>query len=156
MVADGGPWTEEDLTTSGTALSSHYRRIGQRGMPLLVTYGVMRQRCEALVSPYGKGDPYREPNYDCGLIDLISLTSIDYPLILKALDRSGSLVIVEPDVVEYGIGAEIVARLVEMRPGLKVRRVGAKRQTVGAAPSLHGAALPTEAEIKESTDALIR
>ena len=125
-------------------------------MPLLVTYGVMRQRCEALVAPYGKGDPYREPNYDCGILDLVSLTTIDYHLILKALDRSGSMVLVEPDVREYGIGAEIAARCAELRPGLKVRRVGARRQTVSAAPSMHHLALPSDAEIKEAIDELCR
>ena len=152
MVADSGPWLPEDLEVG--VLGGQYRRMGQRGQPLLATYGVMRQRCDALVEE--KGDPYREPNYDCGIFDLRKVSHVDYWLILKALDRSGSLVIVEPDVVEYGIGAEIAARLVEMRPGLKVRRVGARRQTVGAAPSLHGAALPTEAEIKEAIDAITR
>ncbi len=124
-----------------------YRRYGQRGTAAIITYGVMRQRMEQLLAPWAKGDPYREPNIDCGLVDLRTVYPIDWETIRAAVLRHCQAVIVEPDVRHGGIGAEIVAWLAENMTGMPVRRVGARRETIPAAKNLHDRVLPTDEEI---------
>ena len=124
-----------------------YRRLGQRGSATIVTYGVMRQRVEAIVNPWGKGDVYRQPNLDCGVVDLRSIYPIDWDLIRYALNRSGNLLIVEPDITYGGVGAEIAAHFAEERPGIHIKRLGGKRVVTPASPGLHYLALPTDEEI---------
>jgi acetoin:2,6-dichlorophenolindophenol oxidoreductase subunit beta len=124
-----------------------YRRYGQRGTAAIITYGVMRQRLEQMLAPWGKGDPHREPNIDCGLVDLRSIYPIDFDTIRYAVLRHCQAIIVEPDVRHGGVGAEIAAWLAENMTGMPVRRVGVRRETLPAASALHYRALPTEEEI---------
>lgn len=149
MIADELPWDHHDLA-SGPSVRiglACIRRYGQRGTATIVTYGVMRQRVEALLASWGKGDPYRQPNLDCGVIDLRSIYPIDWQAIRYALGRAGQLLIVEPDIQYGGVGAEIAAWAAEEMPRVRVKRLGAKRATIPAAPSLHHTALPTDEEI---------
>lgn len=143
---DVAEYFEVDHTRVPFGMAS-YRRMGQRGTATIVTYGLMRQRVEVILKDWGKGDPYREPNLDCGLVDLRSIYPIDWTTIRAALARSGQLLIVEPDVEYGGVGAEIVARIAEEMPHIRVRRLGARRQTAPAAMGLHKYMLPTEEEI---------
>lgn len=150
MIEDDGFFMPQDASIGGEPVqfgSGLYRRMGQRGTATIVTYGIMRQRVEALLQSWGKGDPYREPNLDCGVFDLRSIYPIDWRGIQYALNRNGSLLIVEPDVAYGGVGAEIAAWVAEEMPGVKVKRLGARRETIPSAPSHHHAALPTDEEI---------
>ena len=147
-IADDGYFTDEDMRTGAAVpFEASYRRFGQRGTATIVTYGVMRQRVEAIVSQWHKGDPYREQNLDCGVVDLRSIYPVDWGNIKYALNRTQQLLIVEPDVQYGGVGAEIAARIAEDMPTVRIKRLGAKRMTTPASPGLHKYILPTEEEI---------
>lgn len=148
-IADDAPWSADDLKV-GEAIpfeQAEIRRYGQRGTATVVTYGVMRQRVEAIVNRWGQGDPYREPNLDCCVVDLRSLYPMDWAGIRYALNRTTQLLIIEPDIAYGGIGAEIAAHMAEDFPHIRVRRLGAKRMTTPASIALHKNAMPTEEEI---------
>ena len=156
MIADDGYFWPEDILLGqpvpiGEAL---YRRMGQHGLVMIVTYGLMRQRVEGIVSYWGKGDPYREPNLDCGVVDLRTICPLDWQAIRYALRRSGQLLIIEPDIAYGGVGAEIAAHVAEEMPHIKVKRLGGRKQTIPAAPGLHKLMLPTEEEIIASIRSL--
>ena len=159
MVEDDGFFLDSDLKVGETVPFGEgaWRRFGQRGTVLIVTYGVMRQRVERIVNEWGKGDPYRQPNLDCFVMDLRSICPWDYPLAREMLRRTGgNLLIVEPDIAYGGVGAEIAACMAETRPGTKVKRLGARKATTPAAQALHDSMLPTDEEIvnaiREFTD----
>ena len=149
-IDDSGFFHKADLETGvpvpfGTG---SYRKMGQRGTCTVVTYGVMRQRVEALLANQRKdGDYYKEPNYDAGIVDLRSIYPLDIGLIKYALGRTGRLLILEPDVEHGGVGAEIVAQIAEEMPHVRVKRLGAPRQTIPAASSLHSRTQPSDEEI---------
>lgn len=148
-IADRGYFFEEDLQT-GQSLGfgeAMYRKYGQRGTATIVTYGIMRQRVEALLQNEKRGDFYREPNYDCGIVDLRSLYPIDWQCIQYAVNRTRNLLIIEPDITYGGVGAEIAAHMAEVDRILKIKRLGAKRGTIPSAPGLHKYVMPTDEEV---------
>ena len=148
MIADDGYFTDEDMRTGAAVpFEALYRRFGQRGTATIVTYGVMRQRIEEILKDERKGDPYRENNIDCGLVDLRSIYPIDWQAIKYTVNRTQNLLIVEPDVQYGGVGAEIAARIAEDMPTVYIKRLGARRMTTPAASELHKQMLPTEEEI---------
>ena len=139
MISDAGPWADWDLAT-GSAVDfglAHYRR----GDVTVVTYGVMRQRVEPL---------------DCGLVDLVSICPVDWETVEMAARHSGRLLIVEPDVAYGGVGAEIAAHIAEAMPHVRIKRLGAPKSTIPAAPSLHARMLPSEEEIARAITDLMR
>ena len=101
---------------------------------------------------------FHEEHYEmhCDVIDLRSLYPIDWPFITKLLERTGRLLVVEPDVTYGGIGAEIVATISEKMPHVKVKRLGAPRNTIPASPALHSKIIPVEQEIIDAVDAISR
>lgn len=120
----------------------------QRGLwsdPTILTYGVMRQVAERVI---------RKHNIQCTLIDLRSLSPIDWPFIEEKLSRCSKLLVIEPDITYGGIGAEILAHVAEEMPWVKVKRLGAPMATIPAAMSLHGEMLPGEKEILDAIDAI--
>ena len=153
MIEDGGFFQEDDLVVGkpipfGTG---EYRKFGQRGICTIVTYGVMRQRVEALLAPMVKdGDYYKEPNLDAGIVDLRSIYPVDFALIRYALGRTGRLLIIEPDVTYGGVGAEIAAQIAQEMPHIRIKRLGAPRDTIPADPSLHKRLLPSEQEMRDA------
>ena len=118
------------------------RRYGERGGPLVLTYGVMRQVVERAL------EGFERPR----VIDLRSLYPIDWKRLDWCMSRHFQVLIVEPDIPYGGIGAEIVAQLAERFPATQFRRLGAKRETVSANPVAHAGLLPTQEAI---LDALI-
>ncbi len=104
----------------------------------IVSYGLMAQRVESVL----KAHPM---NVD--FWDLRSIYPIDWFEILTAVRRSKKLLIVEPDITYGGVGAEIAATVAEEVFDVRVRRLGASRDTVPASMSLHAQMLPTEEEI---------
>lgn len=53
------------------------------------------------------------PEFDCEVIDLLSLNPLDYATIEKSVEKTGNLILWEPSYAFAGIGGEIIARLVE-------------------------------------------
>lgn len=119
----------------------------------VLTYGVMRQRIERLLQAQGfDNDFYKEPDYRADLYDLQSIwpLPLDYLEYGHIFKRTSNLLIVEPDIQEFGVGAEIAAWVAERMPRIRVRRLGAKRSTISAAPSLQYTALPSDQEILDA------
>jgi len=95
---------------------------------------------------------FEKENLDYDLIDLRSIYPVDYDLIAESVDRTGALLIVEPDVAYAGVGAEIASQISEKcfdRLRAPVRRLGAPRTTIPASRSLHDFMLPSEKKILE-------
>ena len=156
MISDAVGFDEGDLTygkqdfTLGEPMVlPHFTcRMGQRGVCTVLTYGVMHQRIWQMLKDVPKEfDP--EGGLRCDLIDLHSIYPVDWKALRFYLGRTGRLLIVEPDVLYGGVGAEIAAYIAETMPHIKIKRLGAPRRTIPAAPSLHHTALPSMEEIIE-------
>ena len=106
----------------------------------IAAYGVCRQMAEEAITEHGIGD--------VDLIDLRSIQPVDWGMLRRSLARTGRLLVIEPDVVHGGVGAEIVATLASegMLPR-GVWRVGAQRTTLPASKALHPLCMPTDASI---------
>ena len=169
MIEDAGPWHDDDLHV-GPIVPFGVIKVRPlpmtakvRKMPVVtvLTYGVMRQRVERCLGEWleaWKGDLYVEPYYAVDLLDLRSLSPVDYDYLLNGrygLGRTGRLLIVEPDIAEYGIGAEIAATVAERALHVRVKRLGSKNKVTPAAPSLVKAMLPSDDDIKGALDALV-
>lgn len=114
------------------------RRSSENPILTIVTYGLMRQVTEAVL------DRERVENID--LIDLRTLYPIDWATLISSVQKTGRLLIIEPDVRYGGIGAEIVASIVEETPA-SIVRLGGPRVTIPASRDLHERMLPSEAQI---------
>ena len=89
---------------------------------------------------------------ECELIDLRTLYPVDLELICDSISKTGALLIVEPDVVYAGVGAEIAAEVNKRCFGKlrhPIERLGAPRTTIPASRSLHDFMLPSEKRILE-------
>ena len=165
-ISDSGPWLTGDLVTgevqSVLASSPNKRFLPMSSAAKLVpvvtvlAYGVMRPVVERAVAPwllYWDGDYYAEPNYSIDLLDMPVLCPFDFDYLEHGrygLKRTGKLLIVEPDVVYGGVGAEIAAWVAENMPEVKVKRLGAPKRAIPASPALHGGMLPSEEEILDA------
>lgn len=161
MIEDSGPWLDGDLETGeGVSLGSiGVRRLpmrsSRRKVPLVtvLTYGVMRQRAERLLAPWLEswdGDYMVEPNLSVDLLDLRTIVPLDRDDLSKRLQRTRKLLIIEPDVVHGGVGAEIAAWVAEEMPDVRVKRLGAPRRVIPAAPADHHLMLPSEEEMRDA------
>lgn len=152
MIRDDGEWEPGDLrlTKEAASLGScDWRLKGGRGNTTILTYGVMRQVVERALKPFKFNADYFGDDYAlcCDVLDLCSLYPLPWDFIKKMLERTGKLLIVEPDITYGGIGAEIVARIAEEMPDVRVKRLGARRTITPAASSLHAQLLPTEEDV---------
>ncbi len=155
MIQDDGPWKTGDLDLTGrlSVGNSRWRVKGKRGNVTILTYGVMRQVVEKALSHFQFNGDYYDEQYPmlCDVIDLCSLYPIQWPFIEKMVERTGKVLIVEPDIVYGGIGAEIAAALHERKPQgrthIEVKRLGAPRITTPASQALHHSLLPTEEDV---------
>ena len=144
MIEDMGAWALADLALGekvdfGSAL---LRSPSHLGRTTIVTYGLMRQRVEAL-------------DLGSGVLDLRSIYPIDWAAIRASIRDSGQVLIVEPDVAYGGVGAEIAAHLAEEMPWVRIRRLGARRSTIPASLNLHSQSLPSDEEICRAASYLI-
>jgi len=116
----------------------------RRGTKLtIVSYGLTLRMLDILLD---------KKALDYELIDLRSIYPVDYSLIAESVDRTGALLIVEPDVAYAGVGAEIASQISERcfnRLRAPVRRLGAPRTTIPASRVLHDFMLPSEKAILE-------
>ena len=155
-IEDDGYFMSEDLEVGATVPLGKglVRDMGPRGGVAVLTYGVMRQRVEEAVreaqyqfytSAHDRFDP---DSVDCSVIDLRTLFPLDWDLIRKAVDRTGALLIVEPDVEYGGIGAEIAAWAGMNR--IPVRMLGAAREVIPANGFNKALWMPSKEEIIEA------
>jgi pyruvate dehydrogenase E1 component beta subunit len=108
----------------------------------VVSYGLMTRRLDSILR-----------KFDCDHIDLRTLWPLDMEAILKSVQKTETLLVVEPDVRFMGIGAEIVAQVAEYETvnmssrGWRFARLGGPRATIPAARELHERMLPSDEEI---------
>lgn len=104
----------------------------------IITYGLMAQRTRRVLRAHPMP------------IELFEATTI-YPFawipLKDTAGRTKKLLIIEPDVTYGGVGAEIAARIAEDMPYVRIKRMGAPRETVPASMSLHGEMLLSEEQI---------
>jgi len=101
-------WTKEDgdLSTEGAGIG-RARLLREGSACVLVTYGAMVQRClEAAATLSDEG-------IACAVLDLRSLVPLDVETIADAVRSAGRAVVVHEAPLTLGMGAEIVARIVE-------------------------------------------
>lgn len=160
MIQDDDDWWPGDLETGFIHPfgASSWCHKGQRGNVTILSYGVMRQVVQRILRKHPlSSDFYADDAFmRCDLIDLVSLHPIDWDFITKMLERTGRLLVIEPDIQYGGIGAEIVAHFAESMPRIKVRRLGAPRATIPAAMSLHSQMMPSEEEIVDAIKSINR
>jgi len=105
----------------------------------IVSYALCLQRTEEILD--------RHPEWDVELIDLRTIKPYDKKLILNSVSRTKKLLVVEPDIVGFGVGAEIVAMVAENIDGVKVKRIGEPMRTIPASQELHDFMIPNEQRI---------
>jgi 2-oxoisovalerate dehydrogenase E1 component beta subunit len=90
---------------------------------------------------------------DCEVVDLRVLSPLDFDSISASVEKTSRCLVVHEDYPDYGVGAEVAARVAE---GLfqyldaPVRRLGAKFWPIPFSPPLEQATLPTADEIAEA------
>ena len=101
-------WSKEDgeLTADGPPIGS--ARVLREGSGCtLITYGAMVARC------LETAEALAEEGVDCSVLDLRSLAPLDVGSIADAVRSTGRAVVVHEAPLTLGLGAEIVARIVE-------------------------------------------
>ncbi|MFQ6027736.1 MAG: transketolase C-terminal domain-containing protein [Dehalococcoidia bacterium] len=111
---------------------------GRDGRATVISYGICRQITEAVIEGQRSKVDF---------FDLRSIYPIDWSLLHSSLKNTKKLLIIEPDVTYAGIGAEIAATVAEWDMGVKVKRLGAPKETIPASMALHERMLPSEQEI---------
>lgn len=145
--------TKEELGGASRArLPLGKARIAKRGRDLtLVSYG-----CTvgfALEALEGKEDRGVE------VIDLRSLNPLDIGTVLSSVRKTGRLLLVEPDHLKLGVGAEIAAVVSERCfETLKapILRIGTEDLLIPAAPSLQQSLLPSPSKIRRAVSEMLR
>jgi len=90
------------------------------------------------------------------LIDLRTLYPLDVGAVLRSVERTGKLLVVEPDVMFGGIGAELIAQVVAQGRPVRTERLGAPRATLPACRELHERYMPSDEDILEAIESLCR
>jgi pyruvate dehydrogenase E1 component beta subunit len=101
-------WSKEDgeLSTDGPGIGSA-RIVREGGACVLITFGAMVGRClEAASALAGEG-------IECTVLDLRSLVPLDVDAIASQVRATGRAVVVHEAPLTLGMGAEVVARIVE-------------------------------------------
>jgi 2-oxoisovalerate dehydrogenase E1 component beta subunit len=140
-----GQFTYDDRATlAGAAI----RRAGTD--ITVVTYGAaMHFALEAAGNLSGEG-------IDCEVIDLRVLAPLDFRTIAESVEKTARCVIVHEDYPNYGVGAEIAARLVQrhfFHLDAPVMRVGANFWPIPFSPPLEAATLPDTSRISDAVRA---
>lgn len=128
-------------------------RVRRKGSGLtVVSYAVTLQRTEKLLDEH--------PEWDIELVDLMTVKPFDRETILRSVIQTHKLLMVEPDIVTGGVGAEVVAVIAEAmgRQGspLKVKRIGAPMRTIPASPHLHDLVIPNEERIESAIREMLK
>ncbi len=120
----------------------------------LITYGALVERSRRAAARAAE-----RHGLSVELIDLRSLAPYDWEAIAASVRKTGKALVVHEDVLSFGYGAEIAARigadLFEHLDG-PVRRVGAKDTWVAYEPGLEDAILPQESDVLAALEDLAR
>ena len=123
---------------------SRIRRMGN-GLTI-VSYALTRQRTEEVLDAH--------PEWDVEFIDMYSIKPYDKEIILASALRTKKLLIIEHDIVGFGVGAEIIAMVTEAasKKGtfIKVKRIGAPMHTIPASQALHDYMIPNNERIERA------
>lgn len=101
-------WSKEDgeLSTDGPGIGSA-RIVREGGACVLITFGAMVGRCLEATSAL------LEEGIECAVLDLRSLVPLDVDAIAEQVRSTGRAVVVHEAPLTLGMGAEVVARIVE-------------------------------------------
>jgi 2-oxoisovalerate dehydrogenase E1 component len=125
-------------------------RVVKPGKSLtIITYGALVQKALLAATQVER----RKPDVSIEILDLRTLAPYDWEGIRTSVERTSRVVVAHEDVVSWGYGAEIAARIADElfdRLDAPVRRVGALDTWVGYHPQLEAAILPqTETLVTE-------
>ncbi len=142
-------WEKEEINTLRTDLSLHQARIAREGKDLtLVAYGPMVRTClDAAVAA--------EPEWSIEVIDLRSLSPVDFDTVERSVAKTHRLVVVHEAPVLYGPGAELAAEITERcfyQLQAPVLRVGAPNTPYPPA-QVEGLYLPDVDRVLDAVDA---
>jgi 2-oxoisovalerate dehydrogenase E1 component beta subunit len=101
-------WSKEDgeLSTDGPGIGSA-RIVREGGACVLIAFGAMVGRCLEAASALA------EEGIECAVLDLRSLVPLDVGAIAGQVRATGRAVVVHEAPLTLGMGAEVVARIVE-------------------------------------------
>ncbi|MBB1256335.1 alpha-ketoacid dehydrogenase subunit beta [Streptomyces alkaliterrae] len=101
-------WDKGEVDTSAIPGPLHTARVARAGTDLtLAAYGPMVKTClEAAAAAEEEGKSLE-------VVDLRSMSPIDFDTVQKSVEKTGRLVVVHEAPVFYGSGAEIAARITE-------------------------------------------
>ncbi|WP_232666693.1 alpha-ketoacid dehydrogenase subunit beta [Pseudonocardia sp. TRM90224] len=101
-------WEKGELDVSAAPLGLHQARVAEPGADLtLVAYGPMVGLCLEAAAVAA------EEGHDLEVVDLRSLSPLDFDTVQASLERTGRMVVVHEAPVFFGSGAEIAARITE-------------------------------------------
>jgi pyruvate/2-oxoglutarate/acetoin dehydrogenase E1 component len=80
-------------------------------------------------------------------IDLCSLYPLNVDVVAESVAKTRRLLVVEPDIVHGGIGAEIVASVAERVSGFRVKRLGMPRKVIPVSYEVQQRWLPSEQDV---------
>jgi pyruvate dehydrogenase E1 component beta subunit len=86
-------------------------------------------------------------NISCEVIDLRSLAPLDIECLSASVARTAALATLEEGQITCGVGAEIIARLLERIGPLKAVRIGPLAAPISSNPALEAACLPSAARV---------
>jgi 2-oxoisovalerate dehydrogenase E1 component len=128
-------------------------KVAREGSDLtIVTYGATVQRSLVAARQVAERD-----DIDAEVIDLRSLSPYDWEAIARSVRKTNKALVVHEDMLTWGYGAEIAARIAdELFEHLDgpVRRVGALDTFVAYAPNLEDEILPQAETIAEAVRGL--
>jgi len=87
-------------------------------------------------------DLLREQKVNAEVIDLRTVSPVDYDLILKSVARTRRLLVVHEAIQQGGLGAEIAARVAQELPSTRIGRVGSAFAPIAPARSLAATYVP--------------
>lgn len=147
---------------------SLYQTIGRvdfdRESPALGGAAVRREGRDAVIITWGTTVPLAlqaaerlgEEGVAVEVLDLRWLAPLDDEAIDESVQRcSGRVLVLHEANVTGGVGAEIVARITERRPGATVRRLGAPDTRIPASPALQDALMPNVDSVGAAIRALL-
>jgi pyruvate/2-oxoglutarate/acetoin dehydrogenase E1 component len=125
--------------------------VGERASVTIVSYGAAADLAEAALH-----NLLMEHELYGDLIIVTQLWPLDATAVLKSLERTRSLLTVEPHVAAYGFGAAITQAAANVLGGsFRLRTVGAKTLPIPGARALEDQVLPTAASVSRALDELL-
>jgi pyruvate/2-oxoglutarate/acetoin dehydrogenase E1 component len=95
-------------------------------------------------------DLYMEEEVATRLLDLSSLTPMDFELIAKLVNDSKKILCVEEGHVPFGIGDGIISNLVQRGMKAEYKSIGAKQHIIGTSKEAEAMVLPQIDDIKDT------